>query len=74
MSHAAYPKWLYNKDGSKLVADAEAHEALGAGWFESPADVTSAPEREALIAQAEKMGIKVDKRWSDARISDEIKA
>ena len=32
-----YPKWLYHAESDpKLVNDPDEHEALGAGWEESP--------------------------------------
>lgn len=34
-----YPKWLYSGGQSKLVKDKAEHEALGAGWVDSPAKV-----------------------------------
>lgn len=37
-----YPKTLYHRSGSqRTVADAAAHEALGEGWAESPAEFES---------------------------------
>lgn len=41
---SSYPKWLYHatKD-ALLVPDEVAHKALGAGWYESPADVHPSP-------------------------------
>ena len=35
-----YPKWLYSfSDNPVIVQSKEEGDALGAGWFESPADV-----------------------------------
>lgn len=74
-----YPKWLYSKTGSILVQDRAAQDALEGNWFESPADIVETldeivylPDRSELLATAEELGIKVDKRWSDARIKNEI--
>jgi hypothetical protein len=39
-----YPKWLYAKGGrSVIVATAEAHQAQGEGWFDSPVDAEAEP-------------------------------
>ena len=74
-----YPKWLYRKTGSILIQDKVAQDALEGNWFESPADIVEtldeiaySPDRNELLAMAEELGIKVDKRWSDARIKQEI--
>ena len=78
-----YPKWLYNKGGSTLVKSVEEHEALGSGWYESPALIpTDEPvaiskphlSRSELIVMAAELGVKVDNRWSDARLTQEIEA
>lgn len=49
---ANYPKWLYaHGQEPKLVADEAAHQALGAGWVESPADAKpEAPKAEPQVA------------------------
>lgn len=48
-----YPKWLYRAGGdSKLVTTAEAHDRLGAWWFESPGEASDA----VAIAVAEARG------------------
>lgn len=73
-----YPKWLYSANGAQVVPDEATHAALGGSWYESPVEVPvaghDAPviDRDALIAAAEDKGIKVDKRWSDARLAAEI--
>lgn len=39
----SYPKWLYHREESpQVVNDPDEHEALGAGWEESPADFEEA--------------------------------
>ncbi len=72
----SYPKWLYSAGASLIVANEDDHAALEGDWYESPADVPapgSGPVgRDALLAQAEAKGVKVDKRWSDARLTEEI--
>lgn len=73
--HQSYPKWLYSAERSLIVATEEEHAALEGDWYESPADVPvsgSVVSREKLLAQAEAKGVKVDKRWSDARLASEI--
>lgn len=54
-------------------------EAARDGWHRSPAEAQAAsdtavrePTRDELIALAESLGIKVDGRWSVARIRQEI--
>ncbi|MNE04067.1 hypothetical protein D3C80_965900 [compost metagenome] len=39
MSYEEFPKWKYSKGQSIVVDDAEAEEALGEGWFDSPAEL-----------------------------------
>lgn len=41
--HQSYPKFLFHAtEGSKLVADSAAKDALGPGWFESPGEAAAA--------------------------------
>lgn len=43
----SYPKWLYHREESpKVVNDPDEHEALGAGWEESPAAFEAEEESE----------------------------
>lgn len=43
----SYPKWLYHAEKEPIVVkDQKEHEALGAGWVESPADIQKAAELE----------------------------
>lgn len=78
MSRVAYPKWIYSKGGSRIVRSEEEHAAAGDGWYESPVLIpANSPvqlDYSALVAKAEGMGIKVDKRWSGARLVQEIEA
>ena len=71
-----YPTWKYSVGKAIIVKDADEAAELEGNWYDSPADIpdaaTEAASREKLIADAEAKGIKVDKRWSDARITDEI--
>lgn len=72
-----YPRWKYGAEGqSAIVNDADEEEALGEGWYDSPADVP-APDAEhadidALRSEAEALGVKVDKRWKAERLAEEI--
>jgi hypothetical protein len=65
----------------KIVKDTELHLALDDGWFLTLAetlienvstDAEPQATRDEMIQQAEKIGLKVDKRWSDARLLAEI--
>lgn len=71
-----YPAWKYSVDKAVIVKDADEAAALEGNWYDSPADIPDAAveavQRAALIADAEAKGVKIDKRWSDARIADEI--
>ena len=54
---------------------ADAYDAKAA--FEGKAEAKQEPEpsaRDAMEAEAKALGIKVDGRWSDKRLSDAIKA
>lgn len=50
------------------------HIALTHGGYEPAYVAVEAPasDRDALIAQGEAKGLKVDKRWSDARLAEEV--
>jgi len=50
-----YPKWLYHAtEAAVIVASRSEHKALGAGWYESPADVPAAkPAKAAKPGKAE---------------------
>ena len=44
---SSYPKWLYHSEKEpRVVADVAAHQALGAGWVESPALLELKPKTE----------------------------
>lgn len=44
----SYPKWLYHREESpQVVNDPDEHEALGAGWEESPAAFEAEEESES---------------------------
>lgn len=71
-----YPTWKYSVGKAVIVKDADEEAALDGNWYESPADIpdtaSEAIIRDALLADAAAKGIKLDKRWSDARLADEI--
>lgn len=52
--------------GFALANDADEHQTL------TDAGYLPAIEVSPLLAQAEALGIKVDKRWSDKRLAEEI--
>lgn len=63
------------------VNDADEHAAATkAGWADSVPDLSATPEdnapptRDEMLAQAEKLGIEVDKRWGDKRLLAAIEA
>lgn len=47
-----------------------AHDAMAAA--EAPKADDAPIEREEIIRKAEALGIKIDRRWSDARLADEV--
>lgn len=79
MDFPEYPKWLYSKDAAKIVQDQDEADALDGDWRESPADfdgadVNEPTERDALIAKAAALGLKIDKRWNDDKLAEAIAA
>lgn len=62
-----YPKWIDTTQGRKIVHSEEEHLAHLADESGE-----SSPARNDLIEQAEAAGIKIDGRWSDARLAKEI--
>ena len=65
--------------GFALANDATEHQSLtSAGYgpaYVAPATADVAPattDQDALMAEAEAKGIKVDKRWSAARLAEEV--
>lgn len=66
--YQAYPKMVTSPSGSRhRVATEDEHNDLIASW-------EAAAGREALIEKAAAIGIKVDGRWSDKRLAEEIEA
>lgn len=76
--------WLYHKEhGGRIFSRHDVDQALEDGWsekcFEHPnnpshqtAKAVDTPELEALRGEAEKLGIKVDKRWTQKRLLEEM--
>ena len=57
--------------GFAVANDEAEHKALSdMGYL--PAYVAPVVDRTALLAEAEAKGLKVDGRWSDARLADEL--
>lgn len=64
-----------------IVLESEAAEYIADGWHRTvyaahdalEAVTIAAPiSRDEIIEKAEALGIKIDRRWSDARLQDEI--
>lgn len=83
-----YPRMLYRHPGSNtvdgvsydyiIVGKEEAEKALADGWqlsveeAKAYADGKKEPETDTLADKATALGIKIDKRWSEARLIAEI--
>jgi len=78
-----YPKWITKANGERIIVKDAAEHALhtvAAVSVPEPSDILTLPEpgivpdmsRDDLIATAENLGIKVDRRWSDARLRQVI--
>ena len=57
--------------GFAVANDEAEHKALSDMGY-VPAYVAPVVDRAALLAEAEAKGLKVDGRWSDARLADEL--
>lgn len=72
------PRWLYNTQDRAAIFNTQEDidAAIAEGWKESPADVVAqeVDEKSALIAEAEALGIDVDKRWGVQKLKDVIAA
>ena len=51
-----FPKWKFAAGKSRIVENPAEETALGAGWFDSPADVPAASDADE---QAEEQAVKV---------------
>lgn len=60
-----YPKWIDTAEGRRIVHSEEEYQRHLAAESATPA-------RNELVQRAESLGIKVDGRWSDARLAKEI--
>lgn len=78
-----YPKWITLSDGRQIIVkDIDEHRShagctpLPEGEVVAPMkqgpDDAAADEKDDLIAQAETMGVKIDRRWSAARLKSAI--
>lgn len=61
-----YPKWIDLADGSRIIVQNEAEHAL----HKAPVQPVPAVEdsKDALVAEAEARGVKIDKRWNIERL------
>jgi hypothetical protein len=49
---SSYPKWLYHATKAAMVVrDEAAHKALGEGWYESPAEVSTSKVLDDALAK-----------------------
>lgn len=78
-----HPTWLFHAtEEPRVFRDAqEANDALRDGWADTPAaffnvktkpDEKGSVDKDELIHQAKLLGMKVDARWSEARLRKEI--
>lgn len=78
-----HPTWLFHptEDPRVFTDKAEVERALADGWADTPAvffNVKAKPEaqdkdeKDELVHQAKLLGMKVDARWSEARLRKEI--
>lgn len=59
--------------GFAVANDQAEHQALtAAGYVPALAAPEAKPTRAELLAEAEARGVKVDARWSDKRLTEEI--
>lgn len=75
----SFPCWAYSQEGAVMfkTAEAFAEASTEQDWYDSPIHVPKATlevvyDRDKLLAQAEAKGLKVDGRWSDKRLADEL--
>lgn len=80
------PTWVYARNGESRIIDLEPGSPPPDGWAFSPAPVADSPEldepseafssesddRAALMAEAAGLGVRVDGRWSTARLRQAI--
>lgn len=72
----SYPCWAYGSAGAVLFRSEAEFSAAEGDWYDTPADVPAeaivTADRQALIAEAEGLGVKVDRRWGDKRLAEAI--
>lgn len=82
-----YPRWMFHAEKQPaMVSSADAEHALGTGWFPTPQEAVDAArglapakseqelDRNALLAKAEELGIKFDRRWPTERLRASVQA
>lgn len=71
-----FPKALYpNGDAGaqvRIVIDAESEASARADGFDDVREQEATADVDAMMAEADALGIKVDKRWSVKRLAEEI--
>lgn len=75
-----HPTWLFHPtEEPRVFTDkAEADQALADGWADTPAAFFNVKpkaekdDKDELVHQANLLGMKVDARWSEARLRKEI--
>lgn len=66
------PTFIYHADGRAIIVDrCDVAGKHADGWRESPDEAAQVADVD-LKAKAEALGIKVDGRWSEARLKAEI--
>lgn len=71
------PTFIYHADGRAIIVDrCDVAAKHAEGWRESPGEAMACTPRdttrEELELKAVALGVKVDKRWGDARLIAEI--
>jgi len=72
MTFESHPKWKYSKTAALIVDDAEAEEALGEGWFDSPAELQAHLDEQARQIDEQLRQSRAE-RLADKELDDEIK-
>lgn len=68
-----FPRWKYRGAEACIVQDEAEEAALGPHWGDVPGYVEQAElSRAELIEKATKIGLKIDKRWGDDRLRQEL--
>lgn len=79
MGYHPYPRWKYHATKpARIVESAEEEVALGDDWHNTPqeaaAEQAEVDERAALLAEADGLGLTIDRRMGNARIKAAIDA